>query len=238
MSAYLIIILNLFILESLLSVDNAAVLAVMVRDLPAKDQSKALRYGIGGAFLFRGLSLFVASWLIKIVWLKILGGAYLLYLVHGHFHAGNDTLEEGIDKKHNKIFGGLTKHIGLFWSTVLLVELMDMAFSIDNIFAAVAMTENYYLIITGVFIGIIAMRFVAAWFVKLINKYPSLETSAFVVIGLLALKLIVSGIMDYTIKGKLKPVISGHTFDFIFSGIMMLIFFIPIIFKNAGLKKR
>jgi|SRR5882672_2198059 len=232
MSAYLIIILNLFILESLLSVDNAAVLAVMVRDLPVKDQSKALRYGIGGAFLFRGLSLFVASWLIKIIWLKILGGAYLLYLVYGHFHAGNDTLEEGIDKKHNKIFGSLTKHIGLFWATVLLVELMDMAFSIDNIFAAVAMTENYYLIITGVFIGIIAMRFVAAWFVKLINKYPSLETSAFVVISLLALKLIVSGIIDYTIKGRLKPVISGHTFDLIFSGTMMLIFFIPLLFKK------
>jgi predicted tellurium resistance membrane protein TerC len=70
----LFIILNLILIESLLSVDNAAVLATMVLDLPPSERPRALRYGIIGAYVFRGLSLIFASWLIKIWWLKPLGG--------------------------------------------------------------------------------------------------------------------------------------------------------------------
>ena len=220
----ILIILNLFILESLLSVDNAAVLALMVKDLPPKDQTKALRYGIGGAFVFRGMSLFFAAWLIKISWLKVIGGLYLLYLVYDYFTRKESTPEE-LEKKELNISVNLRQLVGKLWSTIILVEMMDMAFSIDNIFAAVAMTDNYWLIIAGVFMGIIAMRFVAQWFVRLIRLYPSMETSAFIVIGLLAIKLITMGFIH-------PAWLTSHTFDFTFSGVMMLIFFIPLIRKN------
>ncbi len=80
----LIIILNLIIIESLLSVDNAAVLATMVMDLPQHQRARALRYGILGAYIFRGLCLIFAAWLIQIWWLKPLGGVYLLYLAYGY----------------------------------------------------------------------------------------------------------------------------------------------------------
>jgi predicted tellurium resistance membrane protein TerC len=53
----LIIIFNLILIESLLSVDNAAVLATMVLDLPPEKRKMALRYGIFGAYIFRGLCL-------------------------------------------------------------------------------------------------------------------------------------------------------------------------------------
>lgn len=220
----ILIILNLFILESLLSVDNAAVLALMVKDLPPGQQKKALRYGIAGAFIFRGLSLLFAAWLIRIVWLKFVGAAYLLYLVYDHFA----FKEEGeYQAKESIVVKALRKRIGLLWATVVLVEIMDMAFSIDNIFAAVAMTNNIYLILTGVCMGIVAMRFVAQWFVRLIKRYPSMETSAFVVIGLLAVKLILSGMHLFT------------GYDGWFSAVMMLIFFIPLITKkNARLQAR
>lgn len=235
-TANLLIIFNLLILESLLSVDNAAVLAIMVKDLPAKDQPHALRYGILGAFAFRGLSLFIASWLIKILWLKIVGGVYLLYLVYGHFTPKNDTLEEGVAAKDSKIYK-FAMRLGLnrLWATVLLVEIMDMAFSIDNIFASVAMTSNITLILIGVFIGIVSMRYVAQWFTVLIGKHPSLETSAFVVIALLGLKLILSGIVDYQSESALRTFISSRTFDFSFSGAMMLIFFIPLFRRGKPL---
>ena len=57
--ASLAIIGNLIIIESLLSVDNAAVLATMVMDLPKEQREKALRYGIWGAYVFRGLALMI-----------------------------------------------------------------------------------------------------------------------------------------------------------------------------------
>ncbi len=227
----ILIILNLFILESLLSVDNAAVLAIMVKDLPKEQKKKALRYGLLGAYVFRGLCLFIAAWLVKIVWLKILGGIYLLYLVYGHFTVANDTIEEASEVNDSKIYKFASK-IGLnkLWATIVLVEIMDLAFSIDNVFAAVALSNNFYIIMAGVAIGILAMRFVAGWFVNLIEKYPSLEKSAFIVIALLGLKLIVSGAVDYIPSFLLvKSILENHIFDLAFSAIMMLIFFIPIL---------
>jgi YkoY family integral membrane protein len=83
--AGLLIILNLIVIESLLSVDNAAVLATMVLDLPKEQRNRALRYGIIGAYVFRGICLFLAAWLVKIWWLKPLGGLYLLYLAFNYF---------------------------------------------------------------------------------------------------------------------------------------------------------
>jgi YkoY family integral membrane protein len=228
--ANLLILFNVFILESLLSIDNAAVLAVMVSDLPFRLQGRALKYGILGAFIFRGLCLFVAAWLIQILWLKIAGGLYLLYLVYGHFTPKKDTIEEGIDKNKNKLYLHIKSSIGVFWSTVILVEIMDIAFSIDNIFAVVAMTNKITLIIIGVCLGIIAMRFVAQAFTILMKKYPSLENSAFIVIGILGLKLILSGILDYSTSFfALKTFIASHWFDISFSGLMLIIFIFPII---------
>lgn len=231
-----LIILNLFILESLLSIDNAAVLAVMVKDLPKEQKIKALRYGLLGAYVFRGLCLFIAAWLVKIVWLKIVGGAYLLYLVYGHFSKANDTIEEASETKDSKIFK-FASRIGLsrLWATVVLVEIMDLAFSIDNVFAAVALSNNFWIIMAGVAIGILAMRFVAGWFVKMIEKYPSLEKSAFIVIALLGLKLIISSSVDYIPSlAFIKSILENHIFDLAFSGAMMLIFFTPILIKSNG----
>lgn len=232
-SATIVIILNLFILESMLSVDNAAVLAIMVKNLPATQKIKALRYGLLGAYFFRGVCLFLASWLIKILWLKIIGGLYLLYLVYGHFTKANDTIEEPSDVSNSKIYNW-AKRLGLnrLWATVILVEVMDLAFSIDNVFAAVALSDKFWIIMTGVGIGILAMRFVAGWFVNMIEKHPSLEKSAFIVIALLGIKLIISGIVDYSTPFlAFKIILSSHVFDLIFSGLMMIIFFIPLLLK-------
>jgi YkoY family integral membrane protein len=188
------VICNLLIIESLLSVDNAAVLATMVMDLPKEQRGKALKYGIWGAYIFRGLAMIFAAFLIKIWWLKPIGGLYLLYLVYDWYKGKQtETVEDDFfDKKSNWLYKVTVGSLGTFWATVCLVELMDMAFSIDNVFAVVAFTPNIILICIGVFIGIFAMRFIAQWFVKLMEKYTFLETCAFVVIGILGLKLVFS----------------------------------------------
>jgi predicted tellurium resistance membrane protein TerC len=75
-------VLNILILEILLSVDNAAVLAIMVKELLERQRKKALTYGIVGAYVLRGLSFIFVNYLLEIEWLKILGGAYLVYLAY------------------------------------------------------------------------------------------------------------------------------------------------------------
>ena len=169
--AALAIVGNLVIIESLLSVDNAAVLATMVGDLPREQRHKALRYGIIGAYVFRGLCIVFASFLIKFWFLKPLGGLYLLYLVYDHFKGHAPADEEKVDKEKSWIYKRTLGLFGKFWATVALIELMDLAFSIDNVFAVVAFTDNLVLICVGVFIGILAMRLVAQGFVLLMGHF-------------------------------------------------------------------
>ena len=183
---------NLIIIESLLSVDNAAVLATLVSDLPRERRPQALRYGIFGAYLFRGLSLVFAAYLVEFWFLKPLGGLYLLYLTFDYFRATRPEHADAPDKQKSWLYRRTLGLLGPFWATVAVIELMDVAFSIDNVFAVVAFSKNLLLVCVGVFIGILAMRLVAQAFVQLMGTYPFLETAAFVVIGILGLKLVLS----------------------------------------------
>lgn len=227
----LIIIFNLILIESLLSVDNAAVLATMVLDLPKEQRARALRYGIIGAYFFRGLCLLFAAWLIQIWWLKPLGGLYLLYLCWDYFRkkATPETTDDLLVKENNWFYKITIGLVGSFWATVISVEIMDLAFSLDNVFAVVAFTDNIYLICIGVFIGILAMRFVAQWFVKLLERFPFLETSAFLVIGILGLKLILSIPDHFYPEEPWAKAIESETADLLVSALTAGLFFIPIL---------
>jgi YkoY family integral membrane protein len=228
----LLVIFNLIIIESLLSVDNAAVLATMVMDLKPEQREKALKYGIIGAYVFRGLCLIFAAWLIKVWWLKLLGGLYLLYLVFDFFKSKATANEDDdtLDKESNWLYKLTIGWMGQFWATVALVELMDLAFSIDNVFAAVAFSKNIILIWIGVFIGILAMRFVAQAFVNLMEKYTFLETAAFVVIAILGIKLVASSLLEqYQPDSDLTHTLLSHTTDWVVSGLTVAVFFVPIL---------
>jgi YkoY family integral membrane protein len=226
-----LIILNLILIESLLSVDNAAVLATMVMDLPPDQRKKALKYGIIGAYVFRGISLLLAAWLIQIWWLKPAGGAYLIYLSYSYFKSKltPKVEDDTLDKKSNWIYRNTMGKLGPFWSTVILVEIMDMAFSIDNVFAAVAFTDHIGLIWIGVFIGILAMRFVAQAFVKLMERYPFLETAAFVVILILGFKLLLSLFTHLKPHSDISIFLESHEADMYVSLLTVLVFFVPLL---------
>ncbi|TAE38754.1 MAG: DUF475 domain-containing protein [Sphingobacteriales bacterium] len=229
--AGLLIILNLIVIESLLSVDNAAVLATMVLDLPKEQRNKALKYGIIGAYVFRGICLLIAGWLVKIWFLKPIGGFYLLWLAYSYFknkHSAN-TEDETVDKQKSWLYRSTVGALGVFWSTVALVEVMDLAFSIDNVFAAVAFTDHMPLIYIGVFIGILAMRFVAQGFVKLLEKYPFLETVAFIVIGVLGLKLTASLYTHFSSETALAKFIDSEKLDLFVSIFTVSIFVLPVL---------
>jgi YkoY family integral membrane protein len=211
-----LIFLNIMILEIVLSIDNAAVLAAMVKELPKDQQKKALTYGIAGAYVFRGLALLFASVLIKLVWLKVAGGLYLMYLA---YNALSTNVEQGGESKMTiKI-----PFLSALWSTIVAIEMMDLVFSIDNVFAAVAFTPNLWLICGGVFIGILAMRFATTKFVKVLEKNPILERVAYWVIGALGLKLVSS----YWLHD-----LNTEAIDVVFSILTLLAFVVPLIIKK------
>ncbi len=226
----LMVVLNLILIESLLSLDNATVLAIMVRPLREDQRDKALKYGIIGAYVFRGLALVFASIIIKIWWLKPLGGLYLLYMVYDWWKGKQEKYEDEVHEVEKSAFHRiLERYLGVFWTTVLMVELMDIAFSIDNVFAAVAFTPNILLVVIGVFIGILSMRFVAQYFNKLMNQFPFLETSAFIVIFILGLKLSFSVFEHFYPESNITKAMTSHTAETVLSLMTALIFFVPLI---------
>lgn len=230
------VICSIILLEVILSIDNAAVLALMVRDLPKHQQNKALHYGIVGAYVFRGLALIFAGSLLQFWWVKPIGGLYLLYLTFKYFKGlGTEKDAEDDVNKDNSVVYRFLKRIGIsvFVSTIVMVEIMDIAFSIDNIFAVVAFSKNMVLIIFGVMVGILAMRYVANRFVKLMEAYPFLETCAFIVIGILGFKLLLAALVHF-IPGFAW--IESEAFDLIISGLTLATFFGPIAY-HKWLKK-
>jgi YkoY family integral membrane protein len=192
------VLLILVVLEGLLAADNALVLAIMVKDLPEHDRKKALFYGLAGAFIFRFVSLFVISYLVDVWQVQAIGAIYLLFMAGNHIF--RKIVKKGVKKAKDSKTSG-------FWTTVIKVEVADIAFAVDSILAAVAMAVvlpetplpniggldggKFLVIFAGGLIGLIIMRFAANKFVQLLEKRPGLEIAAFVIVGWVGVKLAV-----------------------------------------------
>jgi tellurite resistance protein TerC len=181
------VILALIVIEGLLSVDNALAIAAMANHLPGKQKFQALKYGIIGAYFFRGLCLAFAAWIIENPWLKICGSAYLIYLMCEHFTGAGDEDNDGKADAPNQRG---------FWATILAIEVMDLSLSVDNVVAAVALSPKLWVVCVGVFIGILALRFVAGACIKLLEKFPILADTAFVLIGYVGMILLYELLSD------------------------------------------
>ena len=173
----------LIFLEGILSIDNAVVLALLAGKLPKDQQKRALTYGILGAVAFRIIALGLASQLMTWNWVKFVGGGYLLYVGVSHWF----TSEESKNKDKNS--GGQIS----FWKTVVTIELMDLAFAVDSILAAVAISDKLWVVFTGGVIGLIMMRFAATMFIRLLEVFPSFEDSAYILVVLIGSKLVIDG---------------------------------------------
>lgn len=182
-----LIILSLVMIECLLSVDNAVVLAAQTRVLPTlEEQEESLFYGIWGSYIFRFLIIGIGTYLINFWEIKVIGAAYLVYLVYRFFH--------------NKFFGKRPMHKvrnratsltgrKRFWSVVAQIEFMDIIFSVDSVLASLAISPNPVIVLIGGLIGIACMRGVAEIIMRLMRKIPELEPMAYVLIFIIAIKL-------------------------------------------------
>ncbi len=171
----------LVFLEGVLSIDNALVLAIIARGVHPRYQKKVLTYGLFGAVAFRMIAILFASTLIHYRWIKFIGGAYLLWLAIQYFFlSGQDSDEKKVVQRG-------------FWITVLIVELTDIAFAVDSILAAVALSDRYWVVVTGGLIGTFLMRFAAKQFIVLLDRFPNLETTAYLLITAVGSKVIIEG---------------------------------------------
>lgn len=182
-----LIILSLVLIECLLSVDNAIVLAAQTRVLPTlKEQEESLFYGIWGSYLFRFLIIGIGTFLINFWEIKVLGAIYLMYLSYRFFK--NQLTGQHHRRQRKSHAAGLTGR-KRFWAVVAQIEFIDIVFSIDSVLASLAVSSSPVIVLIGGFIGIACMRGVAEIIMRLMRKIPELEPMAYVLIFLIAIKL-------------------------------------------------
>lgn len=198
------IILTLILMECLLSVDNAVVLAAQTQVLLTKsEKEKSLFYGLWGAYLFRFIVIGIGTYLINFWEIKLAGSIYLFYLCFKFFYDQRhpkQTAEHEKEKKERQEERAAAKgkkkkkkHVlSLFWRTVISIESMDIVFSIDSVLAALAVSDNPVVVLIGGMIGILCMRGVAEIIIKLMEIIPKLQPMAYVLIGIIALKLLLA----------------------------------------------
>jgi YkoY family integral membrane protein len=197
----------LVFLEGILSVDNALVLAILAKHLPKKEQKKALSYGLLGAFFFRFVALAMVSYLVKWTWVKYVGGGYLLYIAVKHLFF-----------QHKPDAHGKKKQGASFWQTVIAIELTDIAFAVDSILAGIALTPKLWIVFTGGALGIILMRFAASAFIKLIEKFPRLEKSAYILVLIIGVKVIVEALKLPGVEFQSPSAVSFWVFWILMAG--------------------
>lgn len=223
----MLVMLNLVLSEGLLSFDNALVLAIMVSHLPRDRTYKigplemsiqqwALTAGIFGAYFFRIVAIVLGTYLIQFWTLQLLGGGYLLWLGYEHFFAGQMERPE------------ITPYGKGFWPTVLKVELMDIAFSIDSILAALGLSKRVWVILMGGMLGILFMRLVAGVFIRLIDKFPLFKHTGYALVSLIGYRLVsgVDWIHFHRLFSYLGPV-----------GVGVLILFTVVVWGTAQVRK-
>ena len=221
------IVIQLIFLEGILSIDNAAVLGALVSVLPrdrpvpyprafkflqhftdrvlGMQQMAALKVGLLGAYAGRALMLVLAAWVIENPFLKILGAAYLIKLAFEQLAEADQPSEEDVFEQE------VAGRNATFWMVVLNVELADLAFSLDNVVAAVALSDKLWVVLLGVALGIVTMRFAAGIFTWMIRREPILATAAYIVVFNIGVELLLTEFFHIHFEAWQKFVISAGT---------------------------
>ena len=204
-----LILLVLILLEAVLSADNAIALAAIARSIqdPQK-QRQALDIGLIGAYILRIALILAATWVIKYWQFELLGAMYLLWLVINYFFFSD---EDNTDE-HRRL--GLKS----LWQVIPTIAITDLAFSLDSVTSAIAVTEDTWLIIAGGTIGVIVLRFLAGLFIKWLQEYTYLEDAGFITVGFVGLRLLLKvWLPDYLIPEWLTVAVVAIFFTWGFS---------------------
>jgi tellurite resistance protein TerC len=219
------IIFQLIFIEVILSIDNAAVLGMMVSVLPDHEpvpypprlrflksitqtlfgyqRTAALKVGLLGAYLGRAVMLLLAAWVTKFSILQVIGAIYLIRLAFENLARADQPGEE-------KVFAQLQK-AAPFWMVVVQLNLADLVFSFDNVITAVSISNQFWVVMTGVAIGILIIRFAASIFTWLISKEPIFKTGAYIIVFNIGLEILLSHYFEMEFTSWQKFTISAST---------------------------
>lgn len=158
-----IALLQIIMINIVLSGDNAVVIALACRSLPAHQQKKAIIFGSVGAIVLRLILTFFAVYLLTLPYLKLIGAALLLWIGIGLLKGEDDEEElEG----HSNLMGAI--------KTIVIA---DLVMSLDNVIGVAAAAKgNILLLVLGLVISIPLIIFGSTIILKLMTRFPIIIT--------------------------------------------------------------
>ncbi|MFM2080895.1 MAG: hypothetical protein RLZZ124_95 [Cyanobacteriota bacterium] len=215
---WLLLLPLLVALEAVLSADNAIALAVISRQLrDPTQQGRALNLGLALALVFRLALIGLARWVLDFWPLQLLAAAYLLWLCLSNLmpllpslgaaapEAGAPlaSTDDGAIDRNGPGQGASHDQAGTatdpsrhpahdrgLMGVVTTLALTDLAFSLDSVAAAVAVSDNLLLVMAGGVIGVVALRLTSALFIRWLDVFDHLETAGYLAVGLVGLRLV------------------------------------------------
>lgn len=179
-----VVLLVLIALEAVLSADNAIALAAIAQGL--KDptlQRRALNIGLVFAYILRITLILTATWVVQFWQFELLGALYLLWLVFQYF-----TSQDGEDSEHHG------PRFASLWQAIPMIAITDVAFSLDSVTTAIAVSKETWLVLAGGTIGVITLRFMAGLFIRWLDEFVHLEDAGYITVALVGLRLLVRAI--------------------------------------------
>jgi len=155
-------VLSIVLIDIVLAGDNAVVIALAVRTLPAKERLLGIILGSAVAVTLRVGLTFVAAQLLAMNYIKLIGGLLILWI------AVKLLLDNTGDKAHGKEAGGL-------WQAVWLILVADITMSIDNVLAVAGASKgSFALLLFGLGLSIPLVVFTSNLLAKLMDRYPAI----------------------------------------------------------------
>lgn len=182
----LLLLVILVGLEAVLSADNAIALAAIAQGLEDSNlQRKALNLGLVVAYVLRMSLILTATWVTKFWQFEVLGAAYLLWLTFQYF----SSKEDDENQHHGPRFDSL-------WQAIPMIAFTDLAFSLDSVTTAIAVSKQTWLVLTGATIGIITLRFMAGLFIRWLDEFVHLGDAGYITVGLVGVRLLLRAINE------------------------------------------
>ena len=177
--ALIIAILQIIAIDIILGGDNAIIIALACRNLPARQKRLGILWGTAGAIILRCILVFFASTLLTIPSLKLIGGLLLLW-IGVKLLADEDEIDEGAVKQSSSL-----------WEAVRTIIIADFVMSLDNSVAiAAAAKGNMALVIFGLALSVPIIIGGSAIILKLMQRYPIIISAGAALLGWLAGDLI------------------------------------------------
>jgi YjbE family integral membrane protein len=187
---FLLAVLSIVLIDLVLAGDNAVVIAMAVRNLPARQRVWGIALGAGAAVVVRVIATFLVAQLLNIQFIKLVGGAVIIWIAV-------KLLSEGADEECKD------KECGSIWQAVWIIVVADMSMGIDNMLGVGAASHgNFFLLLFGLVLSIPFVVFMSNILAMLMNKYPIILWLGAGILGKVGGEMMIT---DPWVHGLLNP---------------------------------